>query len=231
MRQGERINQLLNLGAAKAYYFHGGNWYHRLKEFPGVLIDINGYVSFANEAEYRMTPGLDISTTNDNQTHVPEGLSSLLGYRSFTDVEQMLIRQETPIPASQIAAPTDEKALRKKREVNALVRNQKHVQAIKSLYKNRCQLCGERIQVRPKKFYSEVHHIKPLGYLHDGADVQGNMLCVCPNHHTMLDFFSIRLDVRAFLLNKHPISTEYVNYHNQRVEQFNSTKVNYSNEP
>ena len=219
MRQGERINLLLNLGAEQPYYFHGGNWYHRLKRFPAVLIDTGGYVRFETDEEYRSTPGINI--TSDNQVQVRPGISSLPGYRAFTDAELALIDQETPIPASQIVAPTDEKALRKKREINALVRNQKLVQEIKSLYKNKCQICGERIQVRPGKYYSEVHHIKPLGQQHDGADVKANMLCVCPNHHTMLDFFSIRLDVGSLLLNKHTIGEEYVAYHNQRYEQFN----------
>lgn len=188
MRNGQRINQLLNLGAAQPYYFHSGNWYHRLKKFPGALIDKNGYILFATEQEYRSTPGVDISTTSDNQVHVPAGIASLPGYQAFSPDEHELLFDKLAYPASLYEKPTDEKTLRTKREINVLVRNQKLVQEIKRLYKNTCQLCGMRMQVRPGKYYSEVHHIKPLGQKHDGADVKSNVLCVCPNHHAMLDF-------------------------------------------
>jgi putative restriction endonuclease len=30
-------------------------------------------------------------------------------------------------------------------------------------------------------------HIKPLGRPHNGLDVDGNVLCLCPNHHAQLD--------------------------------------------
>lgn len=223
MRQGKRINQLLNLEAVQAYYSHGGNWYHRLKKFPGALIDQGGYIRFATVKEYRITPGVDISTTHDNQVHVPAGIASLPGYHSFTEAEHRLILDQKAYPLTLIETPTDEKTLRKKREINALVRNQKLVQKIKRLYKNTCQICGMRIQVRPGKYYSEVHHIKPLGQQHDGADVAANMLCVCPNHHTLLDFFAICLDLDALLSKEHPIDATYVAYHNQRFEQFNAT--------
>ena len=222
MRQGQRINLLLNLGVAQPYYFHAGNWYHRLKKFPGALIDQGGYVRFTTEAEYHNMPGIDISTTHDNQVHVPAGIASLPGYQPFTEAERLLIHDQAAYPLSLIETPTDEKTLRRKREINALVRNQKLVQELKRLYKNTCQLCGTRIQVRPGKYYSEAHHIKPLGQKHDGADVKANMLCVCPNHHALLDFFAIRLDLTALLSKRHIIDAAYVDYHNQRFEQLNT---------
>jgi 5-methylcytosine-specific restriction protein A len=219
MRQGERINQLLNLEVAQPYYFHAGTWYHRLKKFPAALIDRHGYVRFETEEEYQTTPGVNI--TSDNQVQVRPGISGLPGYQLFSEAERTLIFETQAYPASQYAAPTDEKTLRTKREINAIVRNQKLVQEIKKLYKNTCQLCGERIQVRPGKYYSEVHHIKPLGQKHDGADNKANMLCVCPNHHALLDFFAIPLDLGTLLANKHAIGEQYVAYHNARHQQLN----------
>lgn len=221
MRKGAKINQLLSLGAAQPYYFHAGNWYHRLKRFPGVLIDKAGYVRFETEEQYRSTEGVDISTTSDNQVHVPQGISSLPGYQPFSEAELALIGEATIEPLEQVGAPKDEKTLRVKREIDAILRNQRHVREIKALYKNKCQICGERLHVRPGEYYSEVHHIKPLGKPHEGQDDKDNMICVCPNHHTLLDFFALRLDTSLLMLNKHSLNEEYVAYHNQRFEQLN----------
>jgi len=47
--------------------------------------------------------------------------------------------------------------------------------------------------------YAEGAHIRPLGKPHDGDDVEGNVLCLCPNDHLLLDrgavFLTDKLDV------------------------------------
>jgi 5-methylcytosine-specific restriction protein A len=222
MRPGARINQLLNLELAHALYFKDGHWYHRLKYFPGALIDANGYLRFENESDYQACQAIRTSPFNDNLT-IPNGIASIPGYRSFSDAELALLVQQDAILTGLEVAPTTEKALRKKRQIDAIVRNQGLVDDIKKLYKNTCQVCGERIQVRPGKHYSEVHHIRPLGQQHDGPDSKNNMLCVCPNHHAMLDFFSIRLTLGELHILKHEVNTSFIAYHNQRYEQFNIT--------
>jgi putative restriction endonuclease len=35
--------------------------------------------------------------------------------------------------------------------------------------------------------YAEAAHVRPLGWDHRGPDVPGNVLCLCPNHHVLLD--------------------------------------------
>ena len=45
---------------------------------------------------------------------------------------------------------------------------------------------GDRVR-RNAQFYAEGAHIRPLGEPHNGADVPGNILCLCPNHHVLLD--------------------------------------------
>ena len=47
-------------------------------------------------------------------------------------------------------------------------------------------MCGTRIE-SPSGPYAEAAHIKPLGRLEDGPDVAANILCLCPNHHKLLD--------------------------------------------
>jgi 5-methylcytosine-specific restriction protein A len=221
MKPADRINQLLSLGAVKPYYARLGTWYHRFKQFPAVLIDAGGYLIFATEEEFQSCKGLRISKTHDNHVTVRAGISSLAGYRPFSPAQLALIYQQQGNLLDQPAVPTDEKTLRKKREVDSIIRNQKLVSDLKKLYDNTCQLCGLRLQISPGKYYSEIHHIKPLGQRHNGPDHKANMLCVCPNHHTLLDFFAIRLDSNVLFYNKHSLDEAYLSYHNQLFEQVN----------
>lgn len=57
------------------------------------------------------------------------------------------------------------------------------------------------------------HHIKPLGGEHNGPDVRENILCVCPNHHALLDYGAIKLD--PMLLKG--IERKYIDYHNEKI--------------
>jgi putative restriction endonuclease len=65
--------------------------------------------------------------------------------------------------------------------------------ALKAKYEYKCQICSLRIET-PAGFYSEGAHIRPLGTNHNGADLESNLLCLCPNHHTMLDYGAIYID-------------------------------------
>lgn len=225
MKPADKINNLLALGAAQPYYSKSGTWYHRFKRFPAVLIDAGGYLFFANEREYYTCEGLRISTTHNNHVTIRIGISSLPNYRPFSKTELTIILQQDGNLLDQDETPTDEKSLRKKREINSIIRNQKLVNEIKKLYNNTCQLCGQQLQVGPGKYYSEVHHIKPLGQLHNGPDYKANMLCVCPNHHALLDFFAIRLDIKALLNQRHAIDAAYISYHNSCLERFKSSII------
>jgi hypothetical protein len=107
-----------------------------------------------------------------------------------------------------------------------IIRNTKASGDLKEVYENHCQVCNERIQFEPDIFYSEVHHIRPLGGKHRGRDAHSNMLVVCPNHHAMFDFgipyfispSRLRIADKVFPLTlKHQISRESVNYHNSKI--------------
>jgi predicted restriction endonuclease len=86
---------------------------------------------------------------------------------------------------------------------------------IKEVHSDTCQICRCRLELTTGSYYSEGHHLKPLGEPHNGPDVAGNILCVCPNCHAKLDFGAIRIDVAD--LHKapgHPIRPEFIDYHN-----------------
>ena len=70
--------------------------------------------------------------------------------------------------------------------------------------------------------YAEAAHIKPVGKPHNGPDRPENLLCLCPNHHLMLDkgVYMIEDDLSLIgiegSLTKHPdheISIEHIRYH------------------
>ncbi len=93
---------------------------------------------------------------------------------------------------------------------------------IKVLHKNKCQLCGKYIELNNGSRYSEGHHIKPLGKPHNGPDVAGNILILCPNHHVMLDYGVIELkDAEIKTIPGHEIEREYIDYHNKEVWNIN----------
>lgn len=99
-----------------------------------------------------------------------------------------------------------------------ILRDTRLARTIKSLYDNRCQICGNVIRFDNGSSYSECHHIKPLGSPHNGPDVEDNIICLCPNHHALLDYGGVKLDQSEFKTpSKHSISRDYVAYHNGEI--------------
>jgi hypothetical protein len=89
---------------------------------------------------------------------------------------------------------------------------------IKSLHRCECQMCGLAIQLPDGSLYAEAHHIQPLGSPHDGPDIAGNIIVLCPNHHAMCDYGVIRLELdRLRMSNRHAIDTRFADYHNSII--------------
>lgn len=79
--------------------------------------------------------------------------------------------------------------IRRLQEVQAQIRNARHVREMKSLYEHACAFCGKQtiVGVGPDRHYSEAAHIKPVGAPHNGPDRKDNMLILCPEHHLQFD--------------------------------------------
>jgi hypothetical protein len=73
-------------------------------------------------------------------------------------------------------------------QVTRLVRDTRVTRDVKRLDDYTCQLCTTRLEIEPGRHYAEGHHIRPLGYPHNGEDVRENVICVCPNCHVLLDY-------------------------------------------
>lgn len=74
-----------------------------------------------------------------------------------------------------------------------LVRDGAVPAAVKRLYDYACQICGIRLETIAGP-YAEGAHLLPLGGGTDGPDILSNVLCLCPNHHVLLDNGAIYLD-------------------------------------
>ena len=70
-------------------------------------------------------------------------------------------------------------------------RNNRLVKNLKNLYSGRCQITGEQFtfQKRNGEWYSEVHHLIPLG--ENGSDAYANAIVVSPLIHRMLHYAEV----------------------------------------
>jgi len=113
--------------------------------------------------------------------------------------------------------------------VERLLRNSALAQRLKKMYDWTCQMCGTRIE-SPTGPYAEAAHIKPLGRPDDGPDVEANILCLCPNHHKLLDSGGVVVlrDWRVMHVvdgretgvltrnSRHRLTQEYLEWHRER---------------
>ena len=103
-----------------------------------------------------------------------------------------------PVVANDIEAPTQ----RIESTTYRILRDTGLARRIKMLHDFQCQICGLAIELSDGLRYAEAHHIQPLGDPHDGPDVAGNIIVLCPNHHAMCDYFAITIDPST--LRTHP---------------------------
>ncbi|MFH8573764.1 HNH endonuclease [Streptomyces sp. NPDC017993] len=117
-------------------------------------------------------------------------------------------------------------AERRESKSSRLVRDAALARRVKELHSNTCQVCEVRLQYK-RSPYSEAAHIRGLGSPHDGPDELPNLLCLCPNHHTLFDGLEIYIDVDGIVQRTHgggplgplrrrpghPLDEEHLRYH------------------
>lgn len=129
-------------------------------------------------------------------------------------------KRKTPEEVELDYSKRDKK--RKEGVVLRIVRDTKIAHDIKKLYNYECQVCKFSIETK-SGCYAEGAHIRPLGKPHDGDDNTENLLCLCPNHHVLLDkgCFSISDDMKLLgqasgyliLHPKHKLNLLNIQYH------------------
>lgn len=123
-------------------------------------------------------------------------------------------------PISFVAADINEpsEASRISTTVYRILRDTETARKIKKLYGYKCQICNSFILVNKNQPYAEIHHIKPLGKPHNGPDIPGNILCVCPNHDVQLDYGAIKIDKQSLnIMDGHEINEGFLEYHNSVI--------------
>ncbi|MDY3345684.1 YDG/SRA domain-containing protein [Riemerella anatipestifer] len=156
-----------------------------------------------------------------------KGKSGFIVWRFRLEKVEKIHREYNEIDNSSFINEPDSnygKTERKEYIVNRIVRETKTASFIKKLYDHKCQICGIQI-ITPVQIYAEAAHIKALGKPHNGPDTKENILCLCPNHHTMLDLGIITIEddftiigFESGKLNIHPnhkIDLECIKYHRE----------------
>ena len=114
---------------------------------------------------------------------------------------------------------------RTKTTILRIVRDTKLSYEIKDLYDYTCQICGIKISIRGIR-YAEAAHIKPLGKPHNGKDQPGNIICLCPNHHVMIDkgILTIANDLTIIgikgvltMHENHKLDLDNIAYHKEHI--------------
>lgn len=92
-------------------------------------------------------------------------------------------------------------------------RNNRLVRNLKNLYGGRCQITGEQFTFvkRNGEFYSEVHHLIPLG--ENGSDEYANAIVVSPLIHRMLHYAEVsEINLNNIVNRQLPITINGVGY-------------------
>lgn len=98
-------------------------------------------------------------------------------------------------------------------ETYRILRDTSLARTVKKSHQYQCQICGQTLKLGDGTPYAEAHHIIPLGKPHNGPDVRGNILCVCPNDHVLLDYGAVKLDADRF----DGTFKDFINYHNDNI--------------
>jgi hypothetical protein len=113
--------------------------------------------------------------------------------------------------ASDIAPPE-----RQECTTYRILRDTALARRVKQLHQYECQVCKHSITLPNGLKYAEAHHVQPLG--HNGPDVMGNILCLCPNHHAELDYGVSSLSLKMLrIVAGHVVDEKYIQYHNDKI--------------
>jgi predicted restriction endonuclease len=147
--------------------------------------------------------------TNDAQR---QGLAEVLGVSDSRLAKASAQDLESP-PADRVVTT-----------VSRILRDTGLSNRVKVLHNYECQICGCTLLLADGSRYAEGHHVQPLGAPHNGPDVLGNIVCLCPNHHAACDLGAIALvadELRPAV--GHFVEPSYIDYHNTVVYRGNNS--------
>ncbi len=181
---------------------------------------------FKGDKDYSPTTGYRYDGLYDVLDYWPgRGID---GFRKWHFLMQRNDPTPPPWPGGAAASKTPpEPVARRLAMVNRAVRSTAVVETVKRLHDHYCQVCDDRIDLPGGLGYSEAAHIRGLGAPHNGPDVIGNILCLCPSDHVRLDRGAIYISSDFVVHNsltgakigplsrnpQHPLDVAHINYH------------------
>jgi len=205
-----RTTKQYALKSEKASLSHIAIWLYRITELNDAeeLADIKKKFI----TEFKITKEELEVLFNDDAAESRQIFDVVVQPSSFLETKTISYLK-TPI-ASDINEPGE--TIRVHCETYRILRDTEIARRIKSLHFYQYQICGETINLLNGERYAEAHHIKPLG--DNGPDIPENILCVCPNHHVLLDYGSIELDMLKLRIRpNHEVGEQFVCYHNEKM--------------
>lgn len=198
---------------------HAERWYYKTAEMGGLTGGTYEYrikiAWFLDLSDNPITPGL-LRQRLGSPGFVPRGtVRKIAKYRP--EIERMIEElRRSPLPtreAIDLSAPD-----RVETTTYRVLRDTEKALRVKHLHQYECQICGHTIELPDGKRYAEAHHIQPLGAPHNGPDVMGNILCLCPNHHAELDYGVSPITPGVLRCSQgHAVDRRYIAYHNQEI--------------
>lgn len=198
----------------------GGTW--------GRSLQAQGLTELADWTKDKKLPGITglIIDTTKGEPKPSAGYFSLFGKESSDlrwwhsqirkakkyDWDPLINEEFFTVPSDFYGSPK-----RKDIVTSRVIRDTALSNEVKRLNYFQCQLCELSIELPNGALYVEAHHIKPLGKPHNGPDETENLICVCPNHHAMLDYGAIKLNLDNLKVHGHQIAQKYVDYHNEEI--------------
>lgn len=133
-----------------------------------------------------------------------DGLYQVLDHWSTTGISGFLVWQfrlekmteDVDFTVSDTATPPpgNHTPRRRAATIQRTIRTTAVSEWVKRRHKHTCQVCGLSLITASGDGYAEGAHIRPLGRPHTGPDEASNILCLCPNHHVLLDKGGITIE-------------------------------------
>lgn len=108
------------------------------------------------------------------------------------------------LAAAGLASDVQEPPARYTATTSRIVRDTRLSSRLKTAYRHKCQLCGFQQTTGAGQYYSEGHHIRPLGRPHNGPDARGNIIVLCSRHHVDFDYGVVAINPADCVTIRHP---------------------------
>ena len=216
------LENILPRFRAEEEHTHRG-FFELLRDFDPIAQDTGGpYRGRTYDIEYfaeQWADELDGDRVETDEVEPPQQLDDQL--------------RETYEPLTSSSAEFEPDIRRFQSLVDRRYRDQTLVAELKQRYRDRCQVCGQRLAGADGAGYSEVHHLRPLGEPHNGSDRIENMVVLCPNHHADFDNGALHVNQdtkrithpydaevdgqQLSIADDHDLAVKSLRYHNQTI--------------